>query len=93
MADSDPVPDTAMDTGSEESEPFVQTDSAPLSDEERAMLDRLREGGGGADDGPVAEESPAAAAAADDDAPLSEWKPPPGPAADPLDPVFREPEA
>jgi hypothetical protein len=91
MADSDPVPDTAMDTGSEASEPFVQNDGPPLSDEERAILDRLRDGGGAPLPGDVAEESPEAAAAADDDAPLTSWNPSPAP-VDPLDPVFREPE-
>jgi hypothetical protein len=84
-----PVPDTAMDTKSEEGDPGG-TDARPLTDDERALLERLKHGGGG-DGEPAAEESPAYAAAADDDSPVP--GPPPGDAGrpDPLDPVFREP--
>jgi len=85
-----PVPDTAMDTKSEQGDPGGADDTAPLSDDERAMLHRLRTGGGTDVVGAAAEESPAYAEAADDDAPL-----PADPAGahrqDPLDPVFREP--
>jgi hypothetical protein len=92
MADSDPVPDTAMDTGSEESEPFVEGDSTPLSDEERAILDRLRESSPAPPGDEALEDSPEAFAAADDDAPLSAYAPRDDSPPDPLDPVFREPE-
>ena len=92
MVDPTPVPDSAMDTGSEDGEPGGTTDATPLTDEERAILDRLRHASGPDLVGRAAEESPAAGAAAEDDAPL-----PPYPARDrrdepdPLDPVFREP--
>jgi hypothetical protein len=82
-----PVPDSAMDTKSEAGEPG-SSDTTPLTDEERAILHRLRDGGGGPEE-PAAEDSPAYGAAADDDTPVP-GQPPAGP-PDPLDPVFREP--
>jgi hypothetical protein len=92
MVDPTPVPDSAMDTGSEDGEPGGTTDATPLTDEERAMLDRLRHAGGPDVVGRAPEESPAAGEAAEDDAPLPAY---PAPdrhdAPDPLDPVFREP--
>ncbi|HEX6754958.1 MAG TPA: hypothetical protein VF109_03330 [Mycobacteriales bacterium] len=94
MADSDPVPDTAMDTGSEDGEPFTETEGTPLSDEERAILDRLRESSATAPpSAEVPEDSEEAFAAADDDAPLPAYTTPQDDSPpDPLDPVFREPE-
>jgi hypothetical protein len=95
MADSDPVPDTAMDTGSEDGEPFTETEGTPLSDEERAILDRLRESSVArpSPEGPEApEDSEEAFAAADDDAPLPAYDPRDDSPPDPLDPVFREPD-
>ena len=66
-----------MDTKSEEGDPG-SVDPTPLSGEERALLDRLRDGAGGPPpDGPAVTAEPA---------------PPPGDTRpDPLDPVFREP--
>jgi hypothetical protein len=66
-----------MDTKSEEGDPGGEDDTSPLTDDERALLDRLRsaEGTGTAD--PAADTTlPGARPAA----------PPDG-----LDPVFREP--
>jgi hypothetical protein len=92
MVDPTPIPDSAMDTGSEDGEPGGTTDATPLTDEERAMLDRLRHAGGGHVVGAAPEESPLAGEAAEDDAPLPTY---PAPTRDdepdPLDPVFREP--
>jgi hypothetical protein len=82
------VPDTAMDTKSEEGVPGSTGDTTPLTDDERAMLDRLRDGGGAAG-APAAEDSPEYGRAVDDDSPVPGQRPPAG--ADPLDPVFREP--
>ncbi len=82
-----PVPDTAMDTKSEEGDPGGN-DATPLNDDERALLNQLRHGGGPGE--PAAEESPAYAAAADDDSPVP-GDPPGDGGTDPLDPVFREP--
>ena len=92
MVDPTPVPDSAMDTGSEDGEPGGTTDATPLTDEERAILDRLRHAGGQDVVGAAPEESAAAGAAAEDDAPLPGY-PPAGrdDRPDPLDPVFREP--
>ncbi|HZB48459.1 MAG TPA: hypothetical protein VE547_05145, partial [Mycobacteriales bacterium] len=70
MVDPTPVPDSAMDTGSEDGEPGGTTDATPLTDEERAILDRLRHAGGQDVVGPTPEQSPAAGSAAEDDAPL-----------------------
>src|SRR5918993_726955 len=96
MTDEDPVPDSAMDTGSDEGEPGGVADSAPLTGEEQALLNQLKDGG--ADDGAnfsgrSPEESPEAGAAAADDAPLPAYGQQVGSGPDPLDPVFREPEA
>jgi hypothetical protein len=65
-----PVMDSAMDTGSDVGEPGDRPDEGPLSDEERAQLDRLVD-----DESPVVvtdapEDSPAAARAAADDSVL-----------------------
>ena len=81
-----------MDTGSEDGEPGGSSDATPLTDDERAILDRLRHAGGDDVVGAAPEESPAAGDAADDDAPLSDYpvRQPDG-GTDPLDPVFREP--
>ena len=70
-----PIPDTAMDTKSEDGDPGT-TDAAPLTPDEQALLDRLR------DDtstpaGPDGTTLPPA--------------PPPATGPDPLDPVFQEP--
>ena len=83
-----------MDTGSDAGEPGGSTDATPLTDDERAILDRLRHSGGPEVVGRAPEESPAAGEAAEDEAPLPDFSPPGGGgAADPLDPVFREPTA
>jgi hypothetical protein len=74
-----PVPDSAMDTKSEDGEPGDdERDSRPLDADEQAILERLRAAGA-----TPPEEEPGA------DTTL----PPPPPAAgpDPLDPIFREP--
>lgn len=42
MTDGDPLPDSAMDTGSDEGEPGGTTDATPLTDDERAILGRLQ---------------------------------------------------
>jgi hypothetical protein len=96
MANSEPVPDSAMDTGSEDGEPGGTTDATPLTDEERAILDRLRHAEGRRVVDRAAEDSPAAGEAAEDDAPLPGLGPDTRRAGgtggtDPLDPVFREP--
>jgi len=95
-----PLPDTAMDTKSEEGDPGGPTDTTPLTADERALLDRLRDGGGTDVVGTPAEESPAFAAAAAADSPVPVDRPgadqpgadqPGRQEPDPLDPVFREP--
>jgi hypothetical protein len=74
-----PVPDSAMDTKSEEGEPGdEERDATPLDADEQAMLDKLRAAGV-----TVPEEEPGA----DTTLPT----PPPDSGPDPLDPVFREP--
>jgi hypothetical protein len=73
-----PVPDTAMDTKSEEGDPGGPDDTTPLTEDERALLERLR-----------ASEGNAVEAAADADTTLPGA--PPAAAPDGLDPVFREP--
>ena len=89
-----PVPDTAMDTKSDERD-ARPTDTTPLTADERALLDRLRDGGGTDVVGTPAEESPAFAAAAAADSPVPVDQPgadqPGTQEPDPLDPVFREP--
>ena len=80
-----------MDTGSDAGEPGGSTDITPLTDDGRAILDRLRHAGGPEVVERAAEESPAAGDAADDEAPLPDFSPPDGGGTDPLDPVFREP--
>jgi hypothetical protein len=95
MADSDPVPDTAMDTGSDDGEFGEGTDPTALTDDERAILERLRASGDaspGGTPGGTPEESADAAAAVGDDAPLAAYDPPDGREVDPLAPVFREPD-
>ncbi len=75
-----PVPDSAMDTKSEEGEPGdEERDPRPLDADEQALLQQLRSAGV-----TVPEQEP------DSDTTL----PPPPPAGDPdpLDPVFREPD-
>ncbi len=72
-----PVPDTAMDTKSEEGDPGGEDDTTPLTEDERALLDRLRAAGGRAEQTPVA----------DTTLPGS----PPAAPPDGLDPIFREP--
>ncbi len=74
-----PVPDTAMDTKSEEGDPGGEDDTSPLTEDERALLDRLR-----ASEGTAVETPPAA----DTTRPGS----PPVASADGLDPIFREPK-
>jgi len=92
MVDPTPVPDSAMDTGSEDGEPGGSSDATPLTDEERAMLDRLRHAGGQDIVGATPEESAAAGEAAEDDAPLPGYPPADRNGGhDPLDPIFREP--
>ena len=73
-----PVPDTAMDTKSEEGDPGGEEDTSPLTEDERALLERLRASEGRPGGTPAQEDTtlPAARPAA----------PPDG-----LDPVFREP--
>ena len=83
-----PVPDTAMHTKSEEGDPG-DPDRSPLTDEERAILDRLRDGAGDGG-GTAAEDSPEYAAAVDADAPVP-TSPPQPERPDPLDAIFREP--
>jgi hypothetical protein len=74
-----PVPDSAMDTKSEEGEPGDEDrDTTPLDPDEQAMLEQLR--GAGVS---VPDEEPGA------DTTLPPPRPERGP--DPLDPVFREP--
>jgi hypothetical protein len=75
MADSDPVPDTAMDTGSEDGEFGDTSDPSPLRADERAILDQLRDAAG---DVPAEQPPPT-------------FSPPPDGPPDPLDPVFQEP--
>jgi hypothetical protein len=74
-----PVPDSAMDTKSEEGEPGdEERDATPLDADEQAMLEKLRAAGV-----TVPEEEPGG----DTTLPT----PPPDSGPDPLDPVFREP--
>ncbi len=91
MVDDGPVPDSAMDTGSDDGEPGGTTDATPLTDDERTMLQRLRHADGPEVVGRTAEDSPLAGPAAEDDAPLPDYAPPAGAEPDPLDPAFREP--
>jgi|SRR5829696_2720132 len=91
MEDPAPVPDSGMDTGSEDGEPGGSTDTRSLTDDERAMLDRLRHPGGQDVVGETPEGTQAAGDAAEDDAPLPGYPAPARGRPDPLDPVFREP--
>jgi len=76
-----PVPDSAMDTKSEEGEPGdEERDDTPLSADEQEMLEKLRAAG-------VME--PEQERGADTTLP----PPPPDCGPDPLDPVFREPNS
>jgi hypothetical protein len=75
-----PVPDTAMDTKSDDGDPGDEDrDATPLTDDERDMLERLRAAGVTA---------PADEPGADTTLPGA---PPPSAAPDPLDPIFQEP--
>ena len=71
-----PVPDSAMDTKSEEGDPGGVDDSAPLTEDEQALLDHLRDQPAPTGDRPADTGPPA---------------PPRDAGPDPLDPVFREP--
>jgi hypothetical protein len=74
-----PVPDSAMDTKSEEGEPGdEERDATPLDADEQAMLEKLRAAGV-----TVPDEEPGAGTTLP--------TPPPAGGPDPLDPVFREP--
>jgi hypothetical protein len=76
-----PVPDSAMDTKSEEGVPGdEERDSRPLDADEQAMLEKLRAAG---------VTVPDAEPGGDTTLP----PPPPDSKPDPLDPVFREPNA
>ena len=63
--DCTPVPDSAMGTGSDDGEPGGRLDQGPLRDDERALLERLADGGGEDVVTAADEDSPAAARAAD----------------------------
>jgi hypothetical protein len=76
-----PVPDTAMDTKSEEGDPGGPDDTSPLTEDERALLERLRASEGHAVETPAPD--------AGTTLPGSRPAAPP----DGLDPVFREPTA
>jgi hypothetical protein len=76
-----PVPDTAMDTKSEEGDPGGPDDTTPLTEDERALLERLRASEGRAADPPVPDPGTTLPGS------------PPDAAPDGLDPVFREPTA
>jgi hypothetical protein len=71
-----------MDTGSDEGEPGGETDTTPLTAEERELLERLRAAGAS----PAPTPSPTPEAAPPPAAPRRE-----GGGPDPLDPIFREP--
>ena len=74
-----PVPDSAMDTKSEEGEPGdEERDARPLDADEQALLEKLRAAG---------VTVPAEEPGSDTTLPA----PPPESGPDPLDPVFREP--
>ena len=74
-----PVPDSAMDTKSEEGEPGdEERDDTPLSTDEQEMLEKLRAAGV-----TVPEQEPGAGTTLP--------PPPPDSGPDPLDPIFREP--
>ena len=76
-----PVPDSAMDTKSEEGEPGDEDrDTRPLDADEQAMLEKLRAAG-------------VTAPAEEPGAVTTLPPPPPDSKPDPLDPVFREPNA
>src|SRR4051794_26925891 len=94
-ASTDPtVMESAMDTGSDAGEPGDRSGDAPLTDDERALLDRLggeandRSTGGGAG---APEASPAAAAAVADDTVLPDPAADGSVAVDPDTPEFRAP--
>ncbi|GGM00064.1 hypothetical protein [Nakamurella endophytica] len=92
-----PVPDSAMDTGSDAGAPGEHLPPEPLSGEDEQLLAALQDGAGdGGGDGaePAVEDSPAVAEAADDDSvlPVTDTGAGTGePAADPLTPTFTEP--
>ena len=74
-----PVPDSAMDTKSEEGEPAdEERDDTPLDADEQELLEKLRAAGV-----TVPEQEPGAGTTLP--------PPPPDCGPDPLDPVFREP--
>jgi hypothetical protein len=71
-----------MDTKSEEGDPGGDEDTSPLTEDERALLERLRGSGRSADETPA------------DDTPASDTTLPgarPSAPPDGLDPIFREP--
>jgi hypothetical protein len=85
---NDPLPETGMNTGSDEGEPGDRAPYEPLAESDRAILDALRRPAPGADT-PAAEERPEVAAAVRDDAPLPADG---GGQDDGLAPQFREPD-
>ena len=62
------LPDTAMATGNDEGE-FGRSDTRPLAEDERTLLEKLQKPGKGEAE-PAVEDSAEVAAAAADDAPL-----------------------
>ena len=82
------VLESAMDTGSELGEPGDRSDEGPLSDDERALLDRLSHDDGAEVVTDAPEDSALQARAVADDAPLPE--PPPAGGSDPDTPQFRD---
>jgi hypothetical protein len=88
------VMESAMDTGSDAGEPGDRSDGGPLTDDERALLDRLVEEANDRStvvvtDAP--EDSPAAAAAVADDTVLPDPAADGSVAVDPHTPEFRAP--
>lgn len=85
----DPVPDTAMGTGSDAGEPGERPDERPLRPDEWAVL---AEPAGAAEVTEAAEDSPAAARAVRDDSVLPSLDPGSrGDGPDPATPQFRAP--
>ena len=84
----DRLPETGMNTGSDEGEPGDRAPFEPLAESDRALLDALRRPAPGGGDEAV-EERPEVAAAVRDDAPLPADG---GSQDDGLAPQFREPD-